>query len=143
MLSLLAEVLGEIVLFIARLLAESFFALLLNWLLRALVGVGRTVVLLAFWPLMLLMGWLRLWQRERTGPLVLWRAHGPRGLHRFGWQEAARYHLRAGSFTARNKVLATSRALFTGCSVVTAGWGRYWLGGLFWEPTNVLARSLN
>jgi len=90
MLSLLAEVLGEIVLFIARLLAESFFALLLNWLLRALVGVGRTVVLLAFWPLMLLMGWLRLWQRERMGPLVLWRAHGPRGLHRFGWQEAAR-----------------------------------------------------
>lgn len=78
------------VVFIARLLAESFLALLLNWLLLALVGVGRTAVLLALWPLLLLTGWLRLWQRERTGPLVLWRTHGPRGLHRFGWQEAAR-----------------------------------------------------
>lgn len=90
MLSMLAEVLGEIAVFIARLLAESFLALLLNWLLRALVGVGRTAGLLALWPLLLLVGWLRLWQCERTGPLVLWRAHGPRGLHRFGWQEAAR-----------------------------------------------------
>lgn len=100
MVSRLGEILGEGVIFIARLLAESLFTLLPNGLPPALVEVGRTAVLRTLWPLMLLMSWLR-----------LWRTHAPRGLHRLGWQEAARCRSSAGPFTACAKILALSRPL--------------------------------
>ena len=62
-----------------------------NAVMAAVLWLGRTGVLLLLYPLMLLIGWLRLWVRERGQIrfLMLWRTHGPVGLHRFGWQEAA------------------------------------------------------
>ncbi|MGI4761628.1 MAG: hypothetical protein ACRYF0_13035 [Janthinobacterium lividum] len=80
----MGELIGELVL-------ELVLAPLVQFLLGVLWLVGRTLVLLSLYPVMLLAGWLRLWLRAR-GRLslgALWRAHGPAGLHRFGWQAAA------------------------------------------------------
>lgn len=77
--------------FIGEFLLELVLAPLFQFLLGVLWLVGRTLVLLSLYPVLLLAGWLRLWLRGR-GRLslgALWRAHGPAGLHRFGRQAAA------------------------------------------------------
>jgi hypothetical protein len=72
-------------------IAEMILAPLFDAFAAGLWWVLRTSVRLAFYPLLLLTGWLRLWLRERrrVGFIDLWRQEGFAGLHRFGWQEAA------------------------------------------------------
>jgi hypothetical protein len=77
--------------FLGELLIEFLIGFIVNVIFAALWWVVRTAVLLALYPLMLLMGWVRMWVRApgRTGFVVLWQKHGPVGLHRFGWAEVA------------------------------------------------------
>ena len=77
--------------FLAELLAEFIIGPILNLLFGAILWLFRTGALLLLYPLMLLMGWVRMWVRERGRSSfgALWRQHGRVGLHRFGWQEAA------------------------------------------------------
>ncbi|ALW86141.1 hypothetical protein AUC43_14195 [Hymenobacter sedentarius] len=77
--------------FIGELLAEFILAPIFDAVSAAVCWVGRTVILVALYPLMLFTGWFRLWLRERgqSSFRVLWQTHGHAGLHRFGWQEAA------------------------------------------------------
>ncbi len=80
--------LGE---FIGEVLGEMIIAPLFNAIVAVVWCVVRNTTLLILYPIMLFMGLLRLWLRERGRHSLshLWRAHGPAGLHRFGWQEAA------------------------------------------------------
>ena len=77
--------------FIGEFLGEMIIAPLFNAIVAAVWGVVRNATLLVLYPIMLFTGLLRLWLRERDRHRLshLWRAHGPAGLHRFGWQEAA------------------------------------------------------
>lgn len=80
--------LGE---FIGGMIGEMIIAPLFNAVLAVAWWVVRNATLLVLYPIMLFTGLLRLWLRERCrySLIYLWRAHGPAGLHRFGWQEAA------------------------------------------------------
>lgn len=70
MLTFLAEIVGE---------------MLGPWILALAYWLAHTVVWLALYPWLLLVGWGRLWLRERGRRG--WLAHGPQGLHRVGqWQ---------------------------------------------------------
>lgn len=73
---LLADLVGEIV--------GSWVVGRAYWLVRSVSGR-------ALYPLLLLLGWAWLWLRERggRGGRAVWRAHGPRGLHRVGQRQAA------------------------------------------------------
>jgi hypothetical protein len=81
-------------------MAELLVAFLLEMVLAPLVSLvwaalwfaGRMLVLATSYPLLLLLGWLRLWVRERGSQSLcaLWRAHGPGGLQQFGWQQLVR-----------------------------------------------------
>ena len=53
--------------------------------------LARTALGLVLYPLLLLLGWGRLWLRSRgrQGWRALWQAHSPRGLHRMGRQQTA------------------------------------------------------
>ena len=72
-------------------IAEMILAPLFDAFATGLWWILRTSVRLAFYPLLLLTGWLRLWLREkgRIGFIGLWQQQGPARLHRFGWHEAA------------------------------------------------------
>ena len=72
-------------------IGEMILVPLFNAVVAAVWWVMRNATLLALYPLMLLIGWFRLWLRERgrTGFGLLWLTHGHAEMHRFGWQEAA------------------------------------------------------
>ncbi|MGY3087213.1 hypothetical protein ACVWYF_000239 [Hymenobacter sp. UYAg731] len=77
--------------FISEVLGEMIVVPLFNTIVAVVWSVVRNSTLLALYPIMLFTGLLRLWLRERSRHSLshLWREHGPAGLHRFGWQEAA------------------------------------------------------
>jgi len=60
------------------------------WILALAYWLAHTVVWLALYPWLLVVGWGRLWLRERgrRGWLAVWQAHGSQGLHRVGQRQA-------------------------------------------------------
>jgi hypothetical protein len=75
--------------FLAELLLEFILGPIVQLVFGAVWWTIRTGALLALYPLLL--GWLRLWVRERgqVSLQLLWQQQGPAGLHRFGWAQAA------------------------------------------------------
>ena len=75
-----------------------------RWLVALAYWLARTVAWLVLYPLLLLLGWARLWLRARghQGWRALWRHYGPRGLHRMGRQQAGL----AGQYLAATLLVA-------------------------------------
>ncbi|MDO7849275.1 hypothetical protein Q5H92_23125 [Hymenobacter sp. M29] len=108
--------------FLGELLAEFIIGPIISWVFGAVLWVLRTGLLLVFYPLLLLTGWLRLWVREKGQRSFgeLWKMHGHSGLHGFGWSEAA---------LDIEYLLATCLIMMagTGVTLVVYSLGKLWL----------------